>query len=144
MKTWVDRGRVRWLVGGLAFLGLMLAPSAAQAGCGAFGHRNILDPARYARTLLAADTVPPTVEPEPVPAAPDPASPAPCSGPSCSRGPAGPPLLPVSAPTVLVEQWGCVVPYLAMAGADRCPVRFDDARQPLPPLSSSIFHPPRD
>jgi hypothetical protein len=73
-----------------------------------------------------------------------PMTPAGCSGPNCSApGPA--PLIPESTPRLVApEVWGHALRTSdqdsppAPAGWLRSP---DDA--PLPPLASSIFHPPR-
>ena len=130
------RGEVRVAVAILA--GVLFAPTAARAQCGAYvvvgaraagGH----DQAPPAMAHAASDT-----------RSDAPASPSrPCTGPMCSSAPLAMPVVPLSTPRERGEQWSSLTDLLGESAAGPAAFLADGPDQRQVHRTLSIYHPPR-
>jgi hypothetical protein len=144
LMVWPPKRTLPTIVGGVCsfLLAVLCAPEKSQAGCGDQPYFFVHNHSVTVRSSPLTSSPPtPTGMNLPVPVKPlVPATP--CSGPECSRGHV-PPLIPLSVPVPVGEQWACLLPAGAL-WPHRSPQWLQDQDlRPLSPLVSSIYRPPR-
>jgi hypothetical protein len=116
--------------------GLLLAPSAAQAGCGDY----VVFGMKHADAQTLSSPFAPVAHPAPVSPTDNPT---PCSGPTCSSGPATPPAAPAPPGPVPGERCGFPSTLPLWTGPEAVVYRTDDSAGTPVRGSSTIYHPPR-